>query len=111
MLSQQDIELVLSDMRQAIRSNCCFLVPRKDNLNTLAQLGISSKDAFEEIIQLTYTDYFQGPMTDRDRPTEDALWVFKKTIQNEVVYIKFKIEYQKDGGAKFISFHIDRPGI
>jgi len=111
LLSQQDIESVLSDMRQAIRCNRCFLVPRKENMNTLAQLGITGKDAFDEIIELTYKDYFQGPVTDRDRPAEDALWVFKKTIQNEVIYIKFKIEYQKNGGAKFVSFHIDRPGI
>ena len=111
MLSQQDIETVLFDMRQAIRCNRCFLVPRKDNMDTLAQLGITGKDAFNEIMQLTYKDYFQGPLADRDRPAEDDLWVFKKTVQNEVIYIKFKIEYQKNREAKFVSFHIDKSGI
>jgi hypothetical protein len=106
--SQQDIESILSDMRQAIDCGHCYLVPRKENMDTLAQLGITGKDAFQEIMQLSVHDYFQGPMTDWGRPTEDDLWVFKKTIQDEAIYIKFKIEYQKNGEAKFVSFHIDR---
>ena len=111
MPTQMEIESILSDMRQAIKSNRCFLVPRKANQDTLAQLGITSKDAFDEIYHLTYRDYYSGPMTDRDQPDTDSLWVFKKAIEGEIIYIKFKIEYQKNKTAKFLSFHIDRIGI
>lgn len=105
--STEDIEKVLSDMRNAIDKNKFIPVNRKKNLDTLAQLGILWGDAKREIYSLTCTDYFTGPEVDRDKPSSDNLWVFKKHVIGDVIYIKLKIEYQENGEVKVLSFHID----
>ncbi len=97
-------------MCEAIRYKRCLIFPRKENMNTLTQLGMTSQQAFEEIMELSYADYVSGPDRDWDRPDEEPLWVFKKTVQDEVLYIKFKFYFTQAGekGVKFISFHIER---
>ena len=52
-------------------------------------------------------DCYKGPEQDRDRKESDYFWIFKKKISWQVIYIKFKVEYQIDGGVKVVSFHID----
>jgi hypothetical protein len=101
------IEKVLSDMRTAIKCKKCIPINRKKNMDTLAQLGITWKDAFIEIYSLSQNDYFSGPSVDRDYPNSDLLWVFKKYIDGHNIYIKTKVEYQQNGEVKIISFHID----
>lgn len=105
--STVDIDKVLADMRIAIDKNKFIPVNRKKNLDTLAQLGILWSDAKREIYELTSTDYFTGPEVDRDKPLSDYLWVFKKHVFGDVIYIKFKVEYQENGEVKVLSFHID----
>ena len=76
-------------------------------MDTLAQLGLTWQDAKDEIYALTPQEYFKGPEIDRDFPSSDRFWIFKKRIEKNVVYIKFKVLYQEDGSVKFVSFHID----
>lgn len=107
MTSPADIEKVLTDMRAAVRAGKIQLIPRKKNMNTLARLGITWSDAKEAICELSAGNHFQGPEADRDFPGTDPLWMFKKSIEGQVIYIKFKVLYLKDGSVKLISFHID----
>lgn len=102
-----DIQQVLSDLRTAIDAGKFQPIPRQKNKNTLARLGLTWQDAKDEIYELEPRHYYQGPSTDRDRPTSDKFWVFKKCVEGEVLYIKFKVLYQEDGGVKLVSFHID----
>lgn len=104
-----DIERVLRDMRLAIDAGKFQPVPRRKNMNTLAALGISWEDAKAEIHGLTASEYFQGPEADRDFPGTDPLWVFKKNIGGQVIYMKFKVLYLGDGSVRLVSFHIDEP--
>lgn len=107
MASSEDIAKVLEDMRTAIDSGKFQPISRVKNMNTLTQLGITWDDAKAELYELTAADYYQGPEIDRDYPKADLLWVFKKNIGGQIIYIKFKILYLDDGSVKLISFHID----
>ena len=103
------INLTLSEMREAIRCQRYHFSPRLENQTTLATLGITSKHAFDEMLSLSDQDYYSGPDKDWDRPEAPPLWVFKKMIGNERIYIKFKIFNKgEDKHLLVISFHIDR---
>lgn len=107
MPSTADIQQVLSDLRTAIDAGKFQPISRPKNRNTLARLGLTWQDAQDEIYDLEPRHYFQGPSVDRDRPTSDMFWVFKKHVEGEILYIKFKVLYQEDGRVKLVSFHID----
>lgn len=78
---------------------------------TLARLGLTWQDAKDEIYSLKPEHYFRGPSVDWDRPSEDRFWEFKKRVEGEILYIKFKIVYQVDGSVKLVSFHLDEPKV
>lgn len=102
-----DIEKVLADMRIAINNHKCTLVPRRINMDSLARLGILAADVLSEMYTLTSADYVSGPLVDRDAPSSDCLWVFKKSVCGNIIYIKFKVIYQINGDVIIVSFHID----
>lgn len=101
------IQKALTDMRSAIDCNKFQPVNRRKNLATLAKLGLTWEDAKDAIYTLTEKEYRRGPMLDLDDPTSDHFWEFKKRVEGEVIYIKFKVLYQVDGRVKLVSFHID----
>lgn len=105
--SKSDIQALLADVRKSIDAGRFIPVCRLKNMNTLALLGITWKDAKDEIYGLTDANYVSGPEIDRNYPNSDKLWIFKKIVLNHVIYIKFKVEYQKNGDVRVVSFHID----
>lgn len=109
MVPLEDIEKILSDIRLAIDEGKFQPIERGKNKYTLSMLGISWDDVKSEIYELTATEYFQGPEVDRDDPHSDRFWMFKKSIDGQVIYIKFKVLYMKDGRVKVVSFHLDQP--
>ncbi len=81
------------------------IVDRKENLNSLLQLGLTKKNCKHEILNLSVSDYCAGPKLDKDRP--GVIWEFGKKISGYDVYIKLKIaESGSVRIAKCISFHI-----
>jgi len=52
------------------------IVDRKENLNSLLQLGLTKKNCKHEILNLSVSDYCAGPKPDKDRP--GAIWEFGK---------------------------------
>ena len=105
--SSADIQKILADMRCALSQKAFEGIPRKKNMNTLARLGLTWEDVKQEMYDLSEQEYYQGPSVDRDNPASDLFWVFKKRIEGNVIYIKFKVLYQEDGRVKAVSFHID----
>lgn len=101
------VDKILCDMRTAIDNKKFIPVDRYKNMCTLGKLGLRWKDAKEEIYELTYDNYIKGPEIDRDDPLSDKFWFFKKKVDSNVIYIKFKILYQKCGDVKVVSFHFD----
>ena len=85
MPSRRAIEAILRDLRWAIDMGKFQPVSRRKNLQTLAMLGLTWEDAKAEIYTLTTDDYFQGPSVDRNFPTSDRLWVFKKKIDGKSI--------------------------
>jgi hypothetical protein len=79
-------------------------IPRSKNLESLLMLGLTRKNAKEEILNLAVTNYCGGPEPDKDKPGE--IWEFGKSIEGIEVYIKLKIaQVGKEKIAKCISFH------
>lgn len=107
--SKCDVEHILLDMRTAIDVGKFYPINRTKNKNSLSQLGLLWQDVKEEIYQLTYDNYISGPDIDRNYPSTDKFWKFKKRIDEKVIYIKFKILYQDDRSVRLVSFHIDEP--
>lgn len=102
-----EINRILYDLRASIDAGKFQPEERWKNMNTLASLGISWREAKEEIYNLTPKEYYGGPDIDRNYPTDDKFWKFKKVIMGEIIYIKFKIRYQDDKTVLLTSFHFD----
>ena len=79
-------------------------IPRNKNRDALLKLGLTKKNAKQEILSLSVDDYCSGPEPDKDRGGE--IWEFGKTLEGKEVYIKLKIaQAGKEEIAKCISFH------
>ena len=107
MATSTAIQKILKDLRSAIDQGKIYVYPRLKYKTTIARLGLTSQDVEDEIYTLTEQHYHKGPMVDRDYPASDHLWVFKKRIEGEMIYIKFLVAYQQDGTVEVISFHLD----
>lgn len=81
------------------------VVPRRQNIEALAELGLTKKNRRDEIMTLSVSDYCEGPEADRDKPGD--IWVFGKRINEKEAYIKLKIAHVgKERIAKCLSFHV-----
>lgn len=102
--SREDVNVILQNMRCALDAKNCRGTPRKKNVDTLALLGWVWEDAADELYNLSYSDYVRGPEVDREYPTDSEFWIFKREIQGQIIYIKFKL---RDDLLLLVSFHID----
>jgi len=55
----------------------------------LSELGLTREIRNNIIFDLTYENYCDGPINDRDKP--GSLWIFGKHYNGELIYIKIKI--------------------
>ena len=97
----------LHKFKEAMDSGGLELIPTEDNRRLLVEMGLTLKNAEDEILSLTPVDYCDGPLADRDGTRRGRLWVFGKEIEGKEVYVKLKLEYA--GGekkARCISFHV-----
>ncbi|WP_312832203.1 hypothetical protein [Sedimentibacter saalensis] len=103
-----DIEKFLIQVRDAIKINNCDFANRRKCMLFLAQIGYTIQDAYDEINDLKYTDYFSGPEADYDpKFSNDDIWVFKKPICGHITYIKIKIRKFRNNQMFCMSFHED----
>ena len=86
-----------------------FTFAGRDSLDTIARLGITIQQAKQEILGLTYEDYYRGPITDKDRKGEE-FWEFGKTICGQEIFIKLKTVSEYSVAICF-SFHIPEEPI
>ena len=82
------ITLFLFQFKEFAQNTFTF-VEREESLDLIARLGITLKQAKQEIMELTYKDYYRGPIPDKDRKGEE-FWEFGKTICGEEIFIKLK---------------------
>lgn len=104
--SVQQIGEFLERVRDEIITRRRFdFIPRKENLDGLAGLGITVRAAKQEIPGLTYRDYYRGPSADhsQEHVRGGMIWEFVKDIDGKQVYVKLKLD--NDRGCVCVSFH------
>ena len=104
----QDIILFLERAKRLLSEGKYDFVPRRKNMQALAQHGLTIADAKEEILGLVVGDYYKGPKQDLDPDKPGDIWEFKKQIDGKHFYVKVKIT-QNNGEdiLKCLGFHED----
>lgn len=103
-----DIIVFLERMKRLISAGKYDFVPRRKNMQALAQHGLTIPDAKNEILGLVIGDYYKGPKQDFDPNRPGDIWEFKKDVDGICFYIKVKIT--KENGEdilKCMGFHED----
>ena len=103
-----EIILYLEKVKRLISAGKYDFVPRRKNMQALAQHGLTIKDAKEEILGLVVGDYYKGPKQDMDPNRLGDVWEFKKQVDGIQFYVKVKI-VQENGEdiLKCLGFHED----
>ncbi|MEQ8192006.1 MAG: hypothetical protein ABRQ39_28835 [Candidatus Eremiobacterota bacterium] len=105
-MNEHIVNEFLAEFKEIILSGNFYLIPREKNIEGLINLGINRQQAKKEILDLTYENYYQGPVIDEYVNYKGDLWIFGKDINNIQTYIKLKIEIKAGKKiAKCISFH------
>ena len=106
--STSDIATYLTEVKRLLSVGKYDFVPRRKNMQALAQHGLTIVDAKNEILGLVVGDYYKGPKQDFDTNRPGDIWEFKKDIDGMQFYIKVKI-VQEDGEniLKCLAFHED----
>lgn len=108
MANNDEIQSFLTKVKNLISIGNYVFIPRRKNLQALASLGLSIKDAEIEILELEVSDYYKGPKRDLDKNRSGSIWEFKKNIDNFTFYIKLKIDNDNRVSIlKCLSFHED----
>ncbi|MBE3128084.1 MAG: type II toxin-antitoxin system MqsR family toxin [Actinobacteria bacterium] len=109
-LQREIVRNILIKIKSLVaKGNYIFLGNRKNNLETLLDLGYKPEHIKQDILSLTPKEYSEGPLLDKDQINykDESFWIFGKNIQNKLIYIKLKIrkinEYEE---AVCMSFHI-----
>jgi len=102
--------LFLIYAKKAVSSSQFTLIPRKKNLDALAEAGITVGHLKKIISDLTPENYIRGPEPDLTIPNE-ILWVFRVIMESTEYYLKLKLIPEKNKWNLIcISFHpSDRP--
>ena len=97
------VKLFLFQFKEFAQNNFKF-AEREKSRDSIARLGITQKQAKEEIMGLTYEDYCRGPVSDTG-PKGGELWEFGKRIEGKEIFVRLKVVLQLRM-AKCQSFHI-----
>lgn len=104
----QDISAFLAKMKRLVSAGKYDFVPRRKNMQSLAQHGLTIADAKDEIFGLVVVDYYKGPKQDLDPLRPGDIWEFKKKIDGKQFYIKVKIvQVNGEDIVKCLGFHED----
>ena len=106
--SGSDIASYLTEVKRLLSAGKYDFVPRRKNMQTLAQHGLTIADAKNEILGLVVGDYYKGPKQDFDPKRPGDIWEFKKQIDGMKFYVTVKIV--QDNGEdilKCLAFHED----
>ena len=106
--STSDIASYLTEVKRLLSAGKYDFVPRRKNMQALAQHGLTITDAKNEILGLVVGDYYKGPKRDFDPNRPGDIWEFKKNIDGMQFYVKVKI-VQENGEdiLKCLAFHED----
>lgn len=89
--STTDIPTFLEKMKRLVSAGKYDFVPRRKNMQALAQHGLTITDAKNEILGLVVGDYYKGPKQDLDPNRLGDVWEFKKDVDGTQFYVKVKV--------------------
>ena len=93
MKQKASIVLYLNAMKKYVRDNGVILVPRDQNIEFMAERGMTMEDLKGIIFCLETCDCFDGPEPDRDERYADwTVAEFSPTFQGERLYLKTSIK-------------------
>ena len=75
--SASDIAAYLTKVKKLLSTGKYDFVPRRKNMQALAQHGLTVTDAKNEILGLVVDDYYKGPKQDHDPNRPGYIWEFK----------------------------------
>lgn len=75
-------------------------------MRTLATLGITFNDIWDDLLELTPNDHWKKDLDDNPE-FPGFVWITKKHLHGEIIYIKLKIKESPPGQLLVISYHID----
>lgn len=106
--STSDIAAYLARVKKLLSTGKYDFVPRRKNMQALAQYGLTITDVKNEILGLAVSDYYKGPKQDLDPNRPGDIWEFKKNLDGIQFYVKVKI-VQENGEdiLKCLGFHED----
>lgn len=106
--SKSDIAAYLVMIKNLLSAGKYDFVPRRKNMQALAQHGMTITDAKNEILGLAVGDYYKGPKQDLDSKRPGDIWEFKKDVDGTQFYVKVKIVQENgDDILKCLGFHED----
>jgi hypothetical protein len=104
MVTKQEIEQFLNDLRDKIRFFEISFRPRDKNLQALADLDITAIKRLEYIMNLKAENYYAGPKPDTYNTTLPDYYEFGLQIKGVEVYIKIS-KGLPNKPADCMSFH------
>ena len=95
----------IAKVKKLVASGFWVLVPRKKNMDSISNLGLTIQDVKNELLSLEFKDYQSGP--EGDYSYSGDIWIFKRKLGTTELYIKLKIDIANDGTEilKCLSFH------
>ena len=105
-IRDQLVQRFLTRMKRAIQNNRVYFVNRRENLETLAQLGLSQANVISKLLDLKVSDHSRGPVNDHDG-TEGEVWMFLYDLEGNRIYVKLKLfKVTGEDYLKILSFHL-----
>lgn len=77
-----DITAFLEKAKRLIVAGKYDFVPRRKNMQALAQHGLTVADAKAELLGFVVGDYYIGPKQDLDSNRQGDIWEFKKDVDD-----------------------------
>ena len=105
MPTPDEVEAFLAEFHARMKVwSVTFRDDRGKNMEALVVLGIVPRARERMLVELTVTDFSEGPMKDKLNSGPD-LWVFGKELKARELYIKITLGVTGDGKVTCISFH------
>ncbi|GAP40098.1 type II toxin-antitoxin system MqsR family toxin [Flexilinea flocculi] len=103
---RRQILIFLKDFKELMGQGYYFVKEHHKNVQTLKNLGITSRIRDEIILSVAMEDYSSGPNPDEYHP--GYYWIFGKNIDSNEIYIKLKIVTYNNGNDRAVcySFHL-----
>ena len=107
MPTASEVSAFLAQVKSALKTNNYKILDRRTHyMSTLAQLGIVQQDVINDIYGLTQNENWSKE-PDNNPSFPGSVWICKKNLHGQCIYIKLKIKSSDNGLLLVMSYHID----